>query len=84
MTMQNKIIAKKILPVYKYTTLKIVVTPSFNGSVVVLFLIVIFCSAIKRSVRRHGLHCCSSSLGEVRIPRRTAARAYFVVINKDD
>ena len=46
--MQNKIIAKKILSVYKYTTLKIVVTPSFNGSVVVLFLIVIFCSATKK------------------------------------
>ena len=53
MTMQNKIIAKKILSVYKCTALKIVVNPSFDGWVVV-FLIIIFCSAVKRSVRRHG------------------------------
>jgi len=57
------------------------VTAFFIGSVVG-FLIDIFCSAIKRSVRRHGFHCCSSPLGEVRIPGRTAARAHFVVINK--
>ena len=66
---------------YKYATLKIVGTPSFNGSVVV-FLIIIFSSAMKRLVRRHQFHCCLSPLGEVRIPRRTAARAHFVIINK--
>ena len=31
---------------------------------------------------RHGHRCRSSPLCEVRIPRRTAARAHFVVINK--
>ena len=56
---QSKITSQKIPSVYKYATLKIVVTPSFNSSVVA-FLIMIFCSAIKRSVRRHGFHCCSS------------------------
>ena len=35
-----------------------------------------------RRIGRHGHHCRSSPLGEVRIPRRTAARAHFVVINK--
>ena len=34
------------------------------------------------SVHRHGHHCHSSPLAEVRIPRRAAARAYFLVINK--
>ena len=80
MTMQNKIIAKKILSVYKCTALKIVVNPSFDGWVVV-FLIIIFCSAVKRSVRRHGF-VVVPPLGEVRIHRRTAARAHFVVTNK--
>ena len=44
---QCKITSQKIPSVYKYSTLKIVVTPSFNSSVVV-FLIIIFCSAIKK------------------------------------
>ena len=35
-----------------------------------------------RSVQRHGHHCHSSPLAEVRIPRRAAARAHFLVINK--
>ena len=34
------------------------------------------------SVHRHGHHCHSSPLAEVRIPRRAAARAHFLVINK--
>ena len=36
----------------------------------------------KMSVHRHGHHCHSSPLAEVRIPRRAAARAHFLVINK--
>ena len=35
-----------------------------------------------RSVRRHGHHCYSSPLAEVRIPCRAAARAHFLVIDK--
>ena len=35
-----------------------------------------------RTVHRHGHHCHSSPLAEVRIPRRAAARAHFIVINK--
>ena len=34
------------------------------------------------SVHRHGHHCRSSPQGEVRIVRRTATRAHFVVINR--
>ena len=39
-------------------------------------------TCLYRSVRRHGHHCHSSPLAEVRIPRRAAARAHFLVINK--
>ena len=44
---------------------------------------VLLCNTcLYRSVRRHGHHCHSSPLAEVRIPRRAAARAHFLVINK--
>ena len=44
---------------------------------------VLLCNTcLYRSVRRHVHHCHSSPLAEVRIPRRTAARAHFLVINK--
>ena len=39
-------------------------------------------TCLYRSVRRHGHHCHSSPLAEVRIPRRAAASAHFLVINK--
>ena len=85
-TVQNKIMAK-ILPVNKFTTLKFLsLLPSMNGYS--FFLIIMFCSAIHaclyRSVHRHGHghHCQSSPRAEVRIPRRAAARAHFLVINK--
>ena len=44
---------------------------------------VLLCNTcLYRSVHRHGHHCHSSPLAEVRIPRRVAARAHFLVINK--
>ena len=44
---------------------------------------VLLCNTcLYRSVHRHGHHCHSSPLAEVRIPRRAAARAHFLVINK--
>ena len=55
------------------------------GEVIKSFLdyYVLLCNTcLYRSVRRHGHHCHSSRLAEVRIPRRTAARAHFLVINK--
>ena len=45
---------------------------------------VLLCNTcLNRSVHRQGHHCHSSPLAEVRIARRAAARAHFVVLNKD-
>ena len=46
-------------------------------------IIVLLCNTcLYRSVHRHRHHCHSSPLAEVRIPRRAAARAHSLVINK--
>ena len=81
-TVQNKIIAK-ILPVNKFTTLKFLsLLPSMNGYFFLDYYVLLCNTCLYRSVHRHGHHCHSSPLAEVRIPRRAAARAHFVVINK--
>ena len=81
-TVQNKIIAK-ILPVIKFTTLKFLsLLPSMNGYFFLDYYVLLYNTCLYRSVHRHGDHCHLSPLVEVRIPRRTAARAHFVVINK--
>ena len=81
-TVQNKIIAK-ILPVNKFTTLKFLsLLPSMNGYFFLDYYVLLCNTCLYRSVHRHGHHCHSSPLAEVRIPRRAAARAHFLVINK--
>ena len=50
----------------------------FTGSI---FAIILFYT-VMYSVHRHGHHCRSSPLGEVRILCRTGTRAHFAVINK--
>ena len=81
-TVQNKIIAK-ILPVNKFTTLKFLsLLPSMNGYFFPDYYVLLCNTCLCRSVRRHGHHCHSSPLAEVRIPYRAAARAHFLVINK--
>ena len=50
----------------------------FTGGI---FAIILFYT-VRYSVHRHGHHCRSSPLGEVRILRRTSTRAHFVVTNK--
>ena len=78
-TVQNKIIAK-ILPVNKFTTLKIFVTPSFNEWVVFSWLL---CSAgLQYMFIQIGSQTLTSLPFEVWIPRRAAARARFLVTNK--
>ena len=49
---------------------------------IVFFLRQFYFALSYNSVHRHEHHCRSFPLDEVRIPRRTAARAHFVVINK--
>ena len=81
-TVQNKIIAK-ILPVNKFTTLKFLsLLPSMNGYFFLDYYVLLCNTCLYRSVHRHGHHCHSSPLAEVRIPRRAAARAHFLVIKK--
>ena len=81
-TVQNKIIAKT-LPVNKFTTLKFLsLLPSMNGYFFLDYYVLLCNTCLYRSVHRNGRHCHSSPLGEVRIPRRAAARAHFLVINK--
>ena len=81
-TVQNKIIAK-ILPVNQFTTLKFLsLLPSMNGYFFLDYYVLLCNTCLYRSVHRHGHHCHSSPLAEVRIPRRAAARAHFLVINK--
>ena len=81
-TVQNKIIAK-ILPVNKFTTLKFLsLLPSMNAYFVLDYYVLLCNTCLYRSVHRRGHHCHSSPLAEVRIPRRAAARAHFLVINK--
>ena len=81
-TVQNKIIAK-ILPVNTFTTLKCLsLLPSMNGYFFLDYYVLLYDTCLYRSVNRHGHHCHSSPLAEERIPRRTAARAHFLVINK--
>ena len=51
----------------------------------IFFLIIMFCSAIHVYTDRFtdmGIIVSSFPLAEVRIPRRAAARAHFLVINK--
>ena len=53
------------------------------GSFFLIINYVLLCNTcLYSSVPRHGHHCHSSPLAEVRIPRRAAARAHFLVINK--
>ena len=81
-TAQNKIIAK-ILPVNKFITLKFLsLLPSMNGYFFLHYYVLLCNTCLYRSVHRHRHHCHSSPLAEVRIPRRAAARAHFLVINK--
>ena len=81
-TVQNKIIAK-ILPVNKFTTPKfLLLLPSMNGYFFLDYYVLLCNTCLYRSVHRHGHHCHSSPLVEVRIPRRAAARAHFLVVNK--
>ena len=81
-TVQNKIIAK-ILPVNQFTTLKFLsLLPSMNGYFFLDYYVLLCNTCLYRSVHRHGYHYHSSPLAEVRIPRRAAARAHFLVINK--
>ena len=81
-TVQNKIIAK-ILPLNKFTTLKFLsLPPSINGYFFLDCYVLLCNTCLYRSVHRHGYHCHSSPLAEVRIPRRAAVRTHFLVINK--
>ena len=81
-TVQNRIIGK-ILPVNKFTTLKFLsLLPSMNGYFFLDYYVLLCNTCLYRAVHRHGHHCHSSPLAEVRIPRRVAARAHFLVINK--
>ena len=81
-TVRNKII-EKILPVNKFSTLKFLsLLPSMNGYFFPDYYVLLCNTCLNRSVHRHGHHSHSSPLAEVRIPRRAAARAHFVVINK--
>ena len=81
-TVQKKKLSQKIMPVNKFRTLKfLLILPSMNGQFFLDYCLL--CNTcLYRSVRRHGHHCHSSPLAEVRIPRRTSARAHFLVINK--
>ena len=79
---QNRIIGK-ILPVNKFTTLKFLsLLPSMNGYFFLHYYVLLCNTCLCRSVHRHRHHCHSSPLAEVRVPRRAAARAHFLVINK--
>ena len=81
-TMQNQITAK-MLPVYKFTTLKTFVTLSFNGWVVFFLIIIYFAlQYTDRFVGHDGHDCRLSLLSEVRIPHTTPAQAYSVVVTK--
>ena len=81
-TVQNKITAK-ILPVNKFTTLKFLsLLPSMNRYFFLHYYVLLCNTCLYRSVHRHGHHRHWSPMGEVRIPRRAAARAHFLVINK--
>ena len=53
-----------------------------NGYFFLDYYVLLCNTFLYRSVNRHGHHCHSSALGEVRIPRRAATRAHFLVINK--
>ena len=76
-------LSQKILPVNKFTTLKFLsLLPSMNGYFFLDYYVLLSNTCLYRSVHRHGHHCRSSPLAEVRIPRRAAARAHFLVINK--
>ena len=44
--------------------------------------VLLYNTCLYRSLRRHGHHCHSSPLTEVRIPPRAAVRAHFLVIKK--
>ena len=57
-------------------------TVQWMGSFFLHYYVLLCNTCLCRSVRRHGPHCHSSPLAEVRIPRRAAARAHFLVINK--
>ena len=79
---KKKIIAK-ILPVNKFTTLKFLsLLRSMNGQFFLDYFVLLCNTCLCRSVRRHGHHCHSFPLTEVPIPRRDAARAHFLIINK--
>ena len=60
------------------TKIKFGVVNLFTSSICAIIYFVLWCN----SVHRHGDHCLSFPLGEVRILCRTATRAHFVVINK--
>ena len=79
-TVQNKIIAQ-IPPVNKFTKF-LSLLPSMNGKFFLDYYVLFCNTCLYRSVRRHGHHCHSSPVAEVRILRRAAAGAHFLVINK--
>ena len=72
------IIIKKKLPIHwrkewqKFQSCKFI-----HGQYFAIILFSLWCNSA-----RHGHHCCSSPLGEVRILRRTATRTHFVVIKQ--
>ena len=47
--------------------------PSMNGYFFLDYYVLLYNTCLYRPVNRHGHHCHSSPLAEVRIPRRTAA-----------
>ena len=81
----SQIIAK-ILPLNKFTTLKLLsLFPSLNGYFFLDYYVLPCNTCLYSSVHRHGHHCheIRPPLAEVRIPRRAAAHVHFLVINKD-
>ena len=56
--------------------------PSIDGYVFLDFYVLLCNTCLYRSVHSHGHHCHSSPLAKVRNPRRAAAGALVLVINK--
>ena len=65
-------------------TLKLLsLLPSINGYFFLDYYVLLCNTCLYTgSVHKNRHHCHSSPLAEVRIPRRAAARAHFLVINK--
>ena len=81
-TVQNKIIAK-ILPWINLQLWNFCHSfLQWMGSFFLDYYVLLWNTCLYRSVCRHGYHCHSSPLAEARIPRRAAARAHFLVVDK--